>query len=440
MLFPLFSIGKSGGSPNSKLNIAFIGAWNIAKQAYSGLPNEHWVALCDVDARHIAAAKAEYPQAAGAREFADFREMLDKMGDKIDGVCVSTPDHTHFVASMWAIEHGIHVCTQKPLTRTVWQARALLEAANTRGVITNMANQGHTYDGIRKAREWIEADLIGDVLEVHSWEGGPEWGNGWFEKPDVLPVPTAAVPETLDWDLWNGPLPLRDFSPYYHPKAWRGFWELGTGMLGDWFCHTCDGPVWILDLYDPVSVELITIGGNNGPLMIPDRSVIKWHFESRNGKKPCDLYWHDGGLKPPTPEKWNYGSVPFRGSFFMGSNNTLFLDERSNHPKLINREEMIEFARAGYVPEVYPRVPVDNPFTEWALAIKGEGARPGASYDYAAKLTETVLLGVIAQRFGGRIEWDAKACRITNRPELNAFLKEPVRDGWKIGENYAKIG
>lgn len=435
-VYSMFSIGKAGKSANSKLNLAFIGTGNIAEQAYAGLPDENWVALCDVDASFISKVKSEFPQASGARVFEDFRVMFDKMGGEIDGVCVSTPDHTHFVASMWAIENNIHACTQKPLTRTIWEARALSRAAAEKGLITNMANQGHTYDGIRQAREWIEGDLIGQVTEVHSWEKGPEWGNGWFELPESYPPPTGEIPASLNWDLWNGPLAVSDYSPYFHPKTWRGFWEVGTGMLGDWFCHTCDGPVWILELFEPTSVELITKSGDNGPHIIPDRSVVKWHFEARNGKTACDLYWHDGGLKPSTPENWTFGELPRRGSFFKGTKNTLFLDERSNHPRLVNRNEMVQFAKSGYMPEVYERCPVDNPFAEWGLSLKGEWKQPGSSFDYAAKLTEIALLGVLAQRFGGLIEWDAQAGKIKNRPHLNQYLKEPVRAGWEIGQQY----
>lgn len=430
---PRFSIGRPGPSANSRLNIAHIGTWNIAEMAYNETPNENVVALCDVDSAMIAEARAKYGQLGKARAFADFREMFDKVGSEIDAVCVSTPDHTHYLATRWALEHGKHVCTQKPLTYSVAQARSLRAlAAEKKGLITNMANQGHTYDGIRQAREWIEGGLIGDVSAVHCWEGGPSWGNPWFEKPASFPPPEEPVPSTLDWDLWLGPMPERPFSSFYHPKKWRSFWETGTGMLGDWFCHTGDGAVWGLGLYEPVSVELITKGGDNGPEVIPDRSVVKWSFPARDGMPPCDLYWHDGGMKPSIPDNWTFGDVPKRGSFFLGSKNTLFLDERSNNPRLVNREEMIEYRKSGYLPEKYGRVKARGPFAEWINAIKGEGAAPGSSFDYAARLTEVALLGVLAQRFGGKLIWDAAAGRIVNRPELNAYLDVTPRKGWEI--------
>lgn len=435
-VLPKFNIGKPGGSANSRMNIAFIGAGNIAEMAYKEALGENWVALCDVDSVYLDEAKDQYPEAASARTFQDFRVMFDKMADDIDGVCVSTPDHTHFVAAMWAVEAGKHLCVQKPLTRTVWEARALNKAASEKGLITNMANQGHTYDGIRQTREWLEHGLIGDVTEVHSWEGGPQWGSKWFDKPDSFPPPVEPIPDSLDWDLWCGPLEMREFSSYYHPLKWRSFYDLGTGMLGDWFCHTCDAPVWTLDLYEPEYVELITKGGSNGDLIIADRTLLKWHFPARNGKPPCDLYWHEGGLKPSTPLNWSWGEVPYRGSFFTGEKNTLYTDMRSNNPRLVNRDDMVAFKQGGYPDEKYPRVKYSGPFAEWIAAVKGEGSLPGASFDYASRLTEVALLGVLAQRFEGRIDWDSKRGRITNRPELNRFLKEPVRKGWEIGSNY----
>lgn len=430
---PRFSIGQSGPSANSRLNIAHIGAWNIAEMAYNETEGENVVALCDVDSAMIGAAKEKYPRLAKARAFDDFRVMFDKLGDEIDAVCVSTPDHTHYAATLWAMEHDKHVCTQKPLTYTIAQSRALRAAAKRKNrLVTNMANQGHTYDGIRQAREWIEQGLIGDVAAVHSWEKGPVWGNPWFQKPDSFPPPVDPIPSTLDWNLWLGPLPERPFSSYYHPKKWRSFWDTGTGMLGDWFCHTCDGPVWSLGLYDPVAIELVTKGGDNGEHIIPDRSVVKWSFPAREGMPACELYWHDGGMRPATPDKWTFGEVPDRGSFFYGSKNTLFLDERSNNPRLVNRDEMIEYRKAGYLPEKYPRVEARGPFDEWVKAIKGEAGAPGSQFDYSARLSEVALLGVLAQRFGGRIEWDAAKGEITNRPELNAYVDVPARKGWEI--------
>ncbi len=437
---PQFAIGSSGPSANSRINVALIGSGNIGTQAYRGTLGENWVAICDADEGLGREGMAKHEASQNTPFFTDFRKMFDKMADQIDAVCVSTPDHTHFAATMWALEHGKHVITQKPLTHTIAQSRALRKAAEEKGVVTNMANQGHTYNGIRQIREWLEADLIGDVYEVHSVEGGPNWESKYFHKPEEYPLSPAYKPFYIDWQSWIGPAKEIVYNPALHPLTWRNFWDYGTGMLGDWFCHTCDGAVWTLDLYEPEYVELITKGGDNGEAIIPDRSIVKWHFPARGNKAPCDLYWYDGGMRPGNEpvDKWGWGRLPIRGSYFYGEKNTLFLDERSNNPKLISREDMIDFRNSGYPAEKYPRVPQDlqQPFKEWVAAIKGDQATPGSEFGYASKLTEVALLGVLAQRFGGRIEWDARNMKITNRPELNQYLQDNPRKGWEVGAKY----
>lgn len=424
-LSPSFSIGKPGISANEKLNIAMIGAGGIARMAYGSLKDENIVAVCDVDER--------FSKREGARSFTDFRVMLDKMWKEIDGVCVNTPDHTHYHATLAAIERDLHVCTQKPLTHDIWQARRLRELAKEHGVVTNMGNQGHTYDGIRRMREFYEAGILGDVEKIICGFNGPRWNSQWFRKPESMPMPGENVPSYLDWDLWIGPAEMTAYNPIYHPKRWRGFWNYGSGQLGDWFCHIGDGPVWILDLYKPTAVECIE-RKENLPGVIPDYSIIRWEFPRRGDKAACVMDWHDGmrngGTPMPRPEGWGYGDdTPQKGSYWYGSRQNAYLDQRSNNPRLVKREDMIALKQAGYPEEKYPRVKARGPHGEWAKAIRG-GPEPGASFDYAAALTETCLLGVLAQRFGGRIEWDAEKMEITNRPELNAYVKEPERKGW----------
>jgi len=431
---PHFSIGKPGPSANSKLNIAMIGGSGIASMAYGALKSENIVAVCDVD--------ENFNKHKGAKSFTDFRVMLDKMGKEIDGVCINTPDHTHFAATMDAMQRGIHVCTQKPLTHNIWQARTLRKAAEKYSVITNMANQGHTYNGIRRMREWYEAGILGSVKEIHCGFGGPNWNGGYFRKPTVMPLPKQAVPANLNWDLWLGPVAKTDYNRIYHPRSWRGFWQFGTGMLGDWFCHIADGPVWILDLYNPTAIECIE-QKSNLPGLIPDSAVIRWEFPKRGDKDACILQWHDGmnngGRMMKQPENWGYGkNKPSNGSYWYGDKHNAYLDSRSNNPRLVKREDMLELKHNGMPPEKYPRVKRGGPHAEWARAIKG-GPKPGSSFEYSSRLTETCLLGVLAERFGGRIEWDSENMRIKNRPELNEFLKEPVSTGWEYGEDLIKI-
>jgi len=435
-VLPRFSIGQAGGSANSKLNIAHIGAGNIAAMAYSGCKSENLIALCDIDSRMFLQHKGKHPEVAKAQTFTDFRVMLDKLGKDIDGVCINTPDHTHFNATIACMERGIHVCTQKPLTHNIWQARTLRKAKAKYGVVTNMANQGHTYDGIRAMREMYEADSFGQIREVHMGFGGPNWKGPYFQKPTSMPLPGEAVPVSVDWDLWLGPQAERPYNKLYHPKKWRGFYDFGTGQFGDWFCHIGDGAVWVLDLYEPTVVECV----ERGPAMsgmIPDYSVVRFDFPARGKKQACSMYWYDGavngGTPIKTPDDWGWGKLPTMGSYWYGDKANAFLDERSNNPRFTDKQRALVFKESGGVAKKYPRVPKGGPFKEWVQAIKG-GPECGSNFDYAAPMTEVALLGVLAQRFGGRIEWDPIK-GVTNRPELNAYVKEPVRAGWEAGED-----
>ncbi|MBK1877675.1 Gfo/Idh/MocA family oxidoreductase [Pelagicoccus mobilis] len=437
-----FAIGKAGPSANSKLNIAMIGAGNIAGMAYNGCKGENIVALADVDSNMFHQKREEHPEVLNAKTFADFRLMLDKMGKEIDAVCINTPDHTHFAATMHAMEMGKHVCTQKPLTHNIWQARTLQKAKKKYKVVTNMAVQGHTYNGIRQMREWYEADVFGQIREAHSYIQGPEWKplseERWYwHKPDTYPPKKSTIPSSLNWDLWLGPNDAdTHFSELYHPISWRGFNAFGNGLFGDWMPHISDAPVWVLDLYEPVVVELEDKAGGNH-WMVPDGNRVRWEFKQRGSKAPCKFYWHNGYDKfaPDLPSDWTWGdNLPWAGTFFYGDKATGFTDQRSNNPRLSNKEEMIAFKKAGYPSEKYARVE-GGPFEEWIRAIKGDGPEPGANFDYAAPYTEMMLIGVLAARFGGRIEWDPKK-GITNRPELNRYIRpDSVRSGWDYGKD-----
>lgn len=439
-----FSIGQPGASANSKLNIAMIGAGNIAAMAYGPCNNENIVALADVDENMFLQYADKFPQLHDAKKYTDFRVMLDEMDGEIDAVCINTPDHTHFVATMEAMQRGKHVCTQKPLTYNIWEAQTLQKAKHKYGVVTNMAAQGHTFDGIRQMREWYEADIFGQITEVHSWRGGPQWkeddggDNGYWMKPTAVPPPADPVPDGFDWDLWKGPV-ITDLphSRFYHPKGWRGHFAFANGLVGDWLVHVADAPIWILDLFDPVAVELEDVEGGN-EWIVPDGNRVRWDFERRGDKAPCTFYWHNGNSKrfrPEKPEAWEWDEeTPWHGTFYHGEKQLGYTDHRSNNPRLASREASRAFKEAGYPAEVYPRVK-GGPFNEWIRAIKGEGPEPGANFDYASPFTVTALLGALAMRFGGRIEWDAKQGKITNRPELNTYVTPPVRPGWEYGQD-----
>ncbi|MGC6456421.1 MAG: Gfo/Idh/MocA family protein [Coraliomargaritaceae bacterium] len=435
-LLPRFSIGKPGTSANSKLNIAMIGAGNIAQMAYGGCRSENIVALADVDARQFHQHKERFPEIENAKKFTDFRVMLDKMGKDIDAVCINTPDHTHFVATIDAMQRSKHVITQKPLTHNIWQARTLRKAKHKYGVVTNMCNQGHTFDGIRQMREWYEADVFGQITEVHMGFSGPNWEAKAFSLPPQVPLEKEKIPAELNWDLFLGPVHDRPYNGIFHPMTWRGFYDLGTGQFGDWFCHIGDGAVWILDLYEPVVVECIERGDTPMEGMIPQHSVVRYDFPARGNKAPCSMYWYDGmrngGTRIPTPKEWDIGKPPATGSYWYGTKQNGFLDQRSNHPRLTTVQAMKDFNKGEDISQTYARV-TGGPFKEWIHAIKGEGPEPGSNFDYAAPMTEVALIGVLAQRFGGRIEWHPEK-GILNRPELNSFVKEPARKGWEYGE------
>jgi len=444
---PRFAVGQEAGRSNGRLRLAMVGCGAISS-GHLKRQDVDYVALCDVNVAAMAKKKADIPKLDAAREFADFRKMFDEMGDGIDAVVVATPDHWHFAVTMEAMRRGKHVFTEKPLTYTIWQARTLAKmAARNPHLKTVMGNQGHTFDGIREMREWQETGILGQVSRVDAWYPGPKWGSRPFRKPDVFPPPEEPVPEGFDWDMWVGPNEMVPHNSIYTNGAWRGFWNFGTGMLGDWFPHIADGPIWVLDLYAPKVIESEKIVGPNEG-MCPDGSITRFDFPERDGKAACTLRWYDGGEQPEMPSDWSWSgkdaadgtpAKPVHGSLWTAANGTFYLDERSNNPRLTSREKTIEMKKAGAFPDPkYPRVPSGGPLGEWARAIQGKGPDPGSSFDYAAKLSEIACLGVLAQRFGGRIEWDSANMRVTNRPELNHYVNPPARKGWEYGEDLWK--
>jgi predicted dehydrogenase len=435
-VFPSFAIGKPGPSANSKVNVAFIGSggW-IAQQPYNqGCKDENLVAFCDVD-RNLAAENMKNWRTTQPF-YDDFRVMLDKMHQDIDAVVVSTPDHTHFAATLAAMERGIHVYTQKPLTHNIWQARTLEKARQKYKLMTQMGNQGHAGSGIRKSVEAVRAGVIGEVGEVFARNSGPDMGSDHFANPSIMPPPSDPVPEGLAWDLWIGPAAKRPFYRDYLPKKWRAFYDFGSGMLGDWGCHTFDTPVWALDLDPPTAVEAVerkdSLKG-----VIPAGSRVKYHFPAKGERGPVTLHWFDG------PQDWTkvgridkFGAENAahlgRACWMLGTKGMLGCGTHAG-PPLILPDDLRAAWQAKPPAETIPRV-AGGPFREWLRAIKQTGPEPGSNFSYSAKLTEIILLGVLAQRFNTRIEWDAKAATITNHPELNAFVKEPARQGWVYGE------
>lgn len=419
-------------SPSKKLNIAVIGVGGRGKANWSECTNENIVAMCDVDDNRAAEGFNTFSK---AKRYKDFRKMLDEMGNQIDAVLVSIPDHMHFAATMAAMQLGKHVYVEKPLAHNIWQLRTLQKAAHHYNVITQMGNQGHATDGIRRVKEWVDAGIIGEVREVFAWFDGPEFGpDKYFNKPEQFPPAAESVPEGLDWNLWLGTAAERPYSHYYVPKTWRGFYDFGNGELGDWACHTLDAPFWSLDLGSPVVTETeFHSGAPEG--FVPDQSIIRFEFPERGNKPPVTLKWYEGGLKPENRPEWKMPELQGSGMIMVGEKQNIITGGRPNNAQLMMPKEEWENWVAREMPE--PTIPrIDGgPQKEFLDAVKRDGPLPGSNFDYATRLTEMAALGVLAQRFNTRIEFDVAGMKVTNHPEMEKYIKEPVRDGWKYGED-----
>lgn len=444
---PRFSIGQAGPSAGGKINVACIGIGNRGFYAVSELmkdPRVNLVAFCDVDQERV---QETYKKGAELKKgselthaadlptvalFKDYREMFAKMADKIDAVTVSTPDHHHYPAAMLAIKHGKHVYVEKPLTHTVGEARALRAAAKQKGIISQMGNQGRATDGIRLMREWVAAGVTGEVREVHAWS--PEFNERYFSRPASLPLAGETPPATLDWDLWCGPAEKRPYHSSIAPVRWRGWWNYGNGMLGDWACHTLDAPFWALDLGSPSSVEA-KIDAQNDEI-VPRTAEVTYTFPARGSRPPVTLKWFEGpGMKPKKPERWEDDAkkpgLPERGMLMIGAKQTIYAGGgRPDSPRLLGNAVMEEFKK-NRPPATIPRV-LGGPMKEWLDAIAKKGPMPGSNFEYSVPLSEMVLLGVVAVRTGRKLVWDAKAGKITNDPALNRYITVSARDGWKV--------
>lgn len=408
-------------SPNETMNIAAIGAGGKGSSDIAETSvNENVVALCDPDWRRAGSTFDTFPR---ARKFKDFRVMLEAMPNEIDGVTVSTPDHTHAVASMMAIQMGKHVYCQKPLTHTIWEARQMTEAAREYGVATQMGNQGHSGEGVRQSCEMIWDGAIGSIREVHCWTNRPIWRQG---AEYTEPLPAEEVPEIIDWDLWLGPAPYRPFNPGYAPFHWRGWWDFGTGALGDMACHIMDTAFWALQLRYPTSVECIKKEGYNLQTY-PDNTIIKYEFPARGTMPPVTVYWYDGGNLPPHPR-----DIPSDVTLGEGDNGTLFVGDKGyltcdtygGNPRLLPEDRFADYQPpAPYI----PRRP--NHYRDWVNACKGNEAAC-SNFDYSGPFTEMVLLGNFSLRFDGEVMWDGDNMRVTNIPEANEYVRSEYRDGW----------
>jgi len=397
--------------PGEKLNIACVGCGGKGATDVQEVSSENIVALCDVDWSRAKRVAQTYPDVP---KFQDYRVMLREMDERIDAVTVTTPDHMHYPVAKMAIEMGKHVYVQKPLTHSVWEARQLAELARRHQVATQMGNQGQADEGGRVLCEYLWDGAIGPVREVHVWTNRPIWPQA-LERPKAGATP----PATLDWDLWLGVAPERPYSPAYHPFKWRGWYDFGTGALGDIGCHSFAPIARALKLGPPTSVE-----ASSSPLFketFPAAAIVRYEFPARAGMPPVKLMWYDGGLKPPRPE----GLEPERS---LGEGGTIYLGDKGAiyNGRLLPESRMSEDPRP---PKSLPRSP--GHYREWILACKG-GEPGGANFDVSGPQAETVLLGNIALLTKKRLEWDAANLRLANVPEANAYLRREYRAGWGV--------
>jgi len=415
-------------APSEKLNIAGIGVGGRGGDDLRGVESERIVALCDVDWQNAADAFRRYPD---ARRYRDFREMLDKEGDGIDAVVIATPDHVHAVASMAAIKKGRHVYCEKPLTRTVHEARALTLAAREARVATQMGNQGMAFEGNRLIKEWLWDGAIGDVREVHVWSDRPTHQGKlplWWAQGIERPTDTPAVPEHLDWDLWLGPAPYRPYHPAYVPFRWRGWWDFGSGGLGDMGIHNLAPVFSALKLGAPTGVCASSTAVYEETL--PLASTVHYEFPARGDMPAVTLHWYDGGLIAARPRELEDSREMPRedGLIFVGDKGKMLVTGWGGHsPRLIPETKMKAYRQP---PKSLPRS--IGHYEEWIKACK-EGTPTESSFDFAGPMTEAVLLGTVCVRAGGgKLLWDSQAMRITNRPEANDHLHYAYREPWTL--------
>jgi len=446
---PRYVLGGSGyTAPSEKLNIAVTGTGGQGTHNIKGLLGHSDVqvmAICDVNeqsdysrfyyggtaGRKPAAelinkryagnkATADYK---GCQVYIDFRRMLEKE-KAIDAVLVATPDHIHSVATMAAIKRGKHVYCEKPLTHSIYEARRITEAARQAKVATQMGNQGHSGEGIRLTVEWIRDGAIGDVREVHSWSNtGGDWAPGYTARPTETPP----VPAGLDWDLWLGPAEHRPYHPAYAPYNWRGWWDFGTGAIGDMACHNMDPAFWALELGHPVSVEASSSGIN--PETTPLKSTIRYEFPARKNMPPVKVTWYGGGLMPPRPEELEPGrklTGGGNGILFVGDKGKIMCPGWGGNPRIIPEEKMKAYKLP---PKTIPRV--EGHHRDWINACRG-GTPASSNFDYAGHLTEVVLLGNVALRTGKKLAWDGENMKATNAPEADKYIHPEFHNGWTL--------
>ena len=448
-IVPARVLGRGGEKPPSeRLNIAGVGVGGQGGSDIGQFPKENIVALCDVDWRHAAGSFKKFPE---AKRYKDYRVMLDEMKDGIDAVVVATPDHVHAFASMAALGRGKHVYCEKPLTHSVWEARQVAQAAQAAKVSTQMGNQGQASEETRRLCELVWSGAIGRVTEAHIWTDRPSQGlfNEYWPQGVDRPKDTPDVRPDFDWDLWIGPAPMRPYHPIYSPFRWRGWWDFGTGALGDIGCHAMDPVFRALKLGAPLTVQACSSRVNKETY--PLASTVTYQFPARTAEvqannfhvagmsgvaagavemPPLKLVWYDGGLRPPRP-------ADLEDDEAMGDNGRLLVGTEGY---ILGTRVYPEKRRVdvGRIERTIPRV-AGGHYGEWADSCR-TGKPSGTNFAWSGPLAEAVLLGNVALRVELRerltraaLRWDPVKFEFSNVAEANQFLRRQYREGWKLG-------
>ena len=405
----------SSKSPIERLNIGVVGVGGRGWRDLQGVATENIVALCDVDERYLAKAKKEFPKAKG---YIDWRKMLEQ--SDVEAVVVATPDHNHAVVGVAAMESRRHVYCEKPLAHSVHEARVMTRTAKETGVMTQLGNQRHASNSLRRVVELVRSGGLGSVREVICWSRK----TGQMFSPGDRPSETAAVPDYLDWNAWIGPAPKRPYHPTaYHPKNWRGWWDFGSGNFGDMACHIMDAPFWSLDLKYPETIKA------EGPPVHPESAppwlVARFEFPARGNQPPVKLSWYDGERAPPDGILEGV-DLPSQGALFIGEKGRLLFPHGGGETQM--------FVGSESVPIEYPEPTLDRPdghHREWIRACK-TGEPSSSDFAYGGPLTEAALAGIVAYRTGGELQWDGQAMKAPNAPEAERYIRPSFREGWSL--------
>jgi predicted dehydrogenase len=426
LIVPSRVLGADGQTaPSNKINLAAIGVAGMGAANLDGLGQHcNVVALCDVDRRYAAGTFEKFP---AAKRYRDFRRMFDEAAGTFDAVLVATPDHTHAVASMAAIQHGKHVYCEKPLAHSVGEIRALMKAAREKNVVTQLGNQGHSFGSIRDFVEWVQAGVIGQVHTIHA--GCNAVNSGLDQLPNLKQQ--HSVPATLDWDLWLGPAAERPYHPAYLPGSWRGWTPFGNGTVGDWICHVVDPVFWALDLGAPKTVvaQVKDYDPRTQGDAFPKGDILTFEFGPKGNRGPITMHWYSGTERVPRPEEFEKEDPDIgAGAVVIGNKGKIaYGSHGAGGVRLLPASRMDEFQRP---PRTLPRV--RDHHWDWLEAIRA-GRKAGSDFAYGGPLTELAMLGVIAIKWPGtKLQWDAEKVQFTNHTEANAHVNPPARPGWQI--------